>query len=224
MARVARWLGLLAVAALLVVGAAGLSGHLVDDDPCSGVSGQEGTSVSSETRWAPPGHQCVFERPSATTADGRFLYDGSVQRGEQAGSWAGFVGALLVGFGVVGSAVRRRPRLPAWLRLTAVATLAFAVAGAGALVGGWQASVLAVTLIGVPVAFAAERWLLPGRGLDHQTRAGVVGAAVAFAAAVVASTAWLVGLGLAGLGLALLLVAAVAAVPWRRSAPRPVPA
>lgn len=198
--------GLLAVAALLCVGAAGLSGHLVGEDHCP--FGAEGSSVSYETRWAPPGFECAVHGP----AD-----DASVV-GERTGSWPGFIGALVVGFGVVGLALRRRADAPTWLRLSAVTTLGFAVAGVGAFYGGWQGSVL-VTIYGLPVAFAADRWLLRDSGGDRPWTAGLEGAAVAFTAVVVASAGYLFGLGLAGYGLTLLLVTAAAALPWRRLAP-----
>ena len=94
----------------------------------------------------------------------------------------------------------------------AVTTLAFAVAGVGAFVGGWQFSVLVGTVVGVPVAFAADRWLRPA----HPWTAGVAGAAVAFSAMVIASTGWLFGLGVAAYGLTILLVALVAALPTQR--------
>ena len=119
------------------------------------------------------------------------------------GSWPGFIGALVVGFGVVGLALRRRADAPTWLRLSAVTTLGFAVAGVGAFYGGWQGSVL-VTIYGLPVAFAADRWLLRDSGGDRPWTAGLEGAAVAFTAVVVASAGYLFGLGLAGYGLTLL--------------------
>jgi hypothetical protein len=169
-------------------------------------------------------YECVFQEPSGTSADGRFLYEDGWQRGGRAGSWPAFLGALLAGFGVVGLALRRQLSVPKWLRLAAVTTLAFAVAGVGAFVGGWQFSVVVMTFVGVPVAFAADRWLRPGRRFDHPWTAGPTGAAVAFSASAVASTGWLFGLGLTAYGLTVLLVAAVAALPRWRSPPSPVPA
>lgn len=113
------------------------------------------------------------------------------------------------------------PTSPRWLRLAAVTTLVFAVSGVGALVGGWGASVFFGIGGGVPVAFAADRWLRPGRMFDHLWTAGPTGVAVALSALLIATTGWLAGLGVASYGLAVLLIAAVAALPWRRLLPKP---
>ena len=120
-------------------------------------------------------------------------YEARPTRGESSGSWPRFLAALLVGFGVVGLALRRRPDVPRWLRLTAVATLAFAVAGVGADLRRLAGKRGLGMVYGVPVAFAADRWLRPGRGFDHPPTAGLTGAAVALAAAIVAATAYCSG-------------------------------
>ena len=208
MSSIARGAGLLAVAALLVLGAAGLSGHLLDDEYCMSSrpsSEGEGTVGGLEHRWAPPGVECVFVEPTGTTTEGR------------TGSWLGFLAALLVSFGIVGAALRRRPDPPTWLRLSTATTLVFAIAGLGAIGGGWQGSVLLATALGIPVAFLADHWLRPARRVALPWTAGPAGAAVGFAALIVASTAWLFDLGLAGYGLTLLLVARISALPWSRA-------
>jgi hypothetical protein len=207
--------GLLAVAALLVVGAAGLSGHLVDDDHCSGFLVEEGTGVRGEHRWAPPGVECVVAGPPGASPSAT----DEAQRRGRVGSWPAFLGTLLAGLGVVGLARARRPAGPPGLRLAAATTLAFAAAGAGALVGGWPASVFVGAALGVPVAFVADRRLRP----DHRARsrwpAGTSGAVVALAALAVASTGWLLGLGVAAYGLTLLVVALVPAFLAGRARP-----
>jgi hypothetical protein len=210
--------GLLAIAVLLGLGAAGLSGHLVGEDHC--MLTVEGSSGAIETHWTPPGVECVIEEPSGVDARGHFTYDGRERRSDRTGSWPLFFGALLGGLGVVGLALRRRPDVPAWLRLAAVTTLTFAVAGTGTLVGGWLFSVVTVVWIGVPVAFLADRLLRPGRWNALPWTAGPVGAAVAVSATVIASFGYLAGFGAAAYGLTILLVAAVAALPWRRLSPR----
>ena len=204
-----------ALAALLLFGAAGLSGHLVGGDHCSSVvlfeiGAGEGTSYYGDTRWAPPGYECAFLAPSGTTAGRRFVYEDGWQRAGRTGSWIAFLGTPLAGFGIVGSALRGRPAVPAWLRLTAVTTIAFAVAGVGALLGGVKGSVLVAIAVGVLVAFASARRFGPGRG--HQRAAE---AAVALCAVLAATTGWLLGLGLAAYGLALVAVSAVGALPGR---------
>src|SRR3954452_13868726 len=67
---VVRVVGLLAVAALLFLGAAGLSGQLVDDDYCA-AWGTEVSSLGYDTRWAPPGVECVASAPGHVTRGGR---------------------------------------------------------------------------------------------------------------------------------------------------------
>ena len=172
----------------------------------------EGSHTRGDITWTPPGIACFTQDASGTDATGRFTYDGAWRLSDRTGSWPTFLGGLLAGVAVVGLALLRRPGAPAWLRLTAVTTIAFAVAGAGAFMGGWQGSALVGVLYAPLVAFAADWWFEPGR-----RGAGLAGAAVAFAAAVVASAGDLYGFGLAAYGVTLLLVAALAAVPWRRS-------
>lgn len=210
----ARVLGMIAVSALLVLGAAGVSGFLAGDDYC--MPTLEGSSSRGEARWTPPGLECFILEPSGRDAEGRFAYEGASwqeREGERTGSWPDFLGAALAGFAVVGLAVRRRPAVPTWLRLAAVTTLALAGAGAVAIVGAWQGSLVLGAQLAIPIGFAADAWLRPARG---SWRVGFSGAAVAFTATVVASFGWLFEDGLLTYGLTILAVAALAAFPTPR--------
>jgi hypothetical protein len=200
---------LLVIALLLVFGAAGVSGHLVSDDHCD-LQGPEGSYGGEQVLWAPPGIQCVRRQPSGTDAQGEFVSERGWERSGRTGSWAGFVAALLAGFGIVGAALFRRSTISPWLRLTAVATLAFSAAGVLAIVGDGKIAVLAGVVVGVPIAFAADRWFLRGSGHRAETD-GLGGATVVLCAAFVVAAAWLYGLGIAAYGLTLGLIAALAA-------------
>jgi hypothetical protein len=201
----ARGVGLIAIVAFLVYAAAGFSGYLINDSFCDPVN--EGSYAETVTRWTPPGLECFVQESSSTDASGQFLYDGKRRLRESTGSWPVFLVALFGGLGVVGLTLRRRRVIPAWLRLTAATTFAFALAGVGAYIGGWQFSMVMGMYLGVPVAAVADRLLRSGPRAEVPDRAGIVGAGVAFCALMVAAAGWLYGLGVGVYGLTLLLVA-----------------
>jgi hypothetical protein len=211
MSSAARMVGLLAVAALLILGAAGFSGYLtLPNDRCS-LTG-EGTSVHIDTRWTPPGIECVYES-SPRADDGKlFTYDEQFLPDERSGSWPVFLGTLLFGLATVFAALRRRPVAPAWLRMAAVTTLTFAFGGALAVEGGVQVLVIGLFYLGLPFAITAD-WALQGGGRPWQ--ASLAGAVVALPAAAFATFAFLM-VGIAAYGVTIVLVAGLAAVPWRR--------
>jgi hypothetical protein len=209
MLNAARVVGLIAVVAVVFLGAAGLSGHLVSEDFCSPQT--EGSISRTTTRWAPPGRECAIQESSGTDAAGFFVYDDEWQTRASTGSWPVFLIALLAGLGVAGLTLRRWPAVPAWLRLTALTTLVFAVAGVAAIYTGWYGSLAIGLVYGVPVAAVADRLVRPGPRAEVPVSAGLVGAAVAFCAMFVAAAGWIVGLGVSTYGLTLLLVAITAA-------------
>ncbi|MDA0160359.1 hypothetical protein OM076_08790 [Solirubrobacter ginsenosidimutans] len=206
---VARVVGLIAIVALAILGAAGLSGHLVSEDFCSPQT--EGSISRTTTRWAPPGRECSIQESSGTDAAGYFVHEGEWQRRGSTGSWPAFLVALLAGLGVAGLTLRRWPAVAAWLRLTALTTFVFAVAGVAAIYAGWYGSLAVGLVYGVPAAAVADRLVRPGPRAEVPESAGLVGAAVAFCAMFVAAAGWVYGLGVSTYGLTLLLVAITAA-------------
>jgi hypothetical protein len=155
--------GTIALAALLVLGAAGLSGHIALDD-CMGRSigagHPEGTHARGGARWWPPGHECAYSEPIATEADGRFVYGQGPTAVSSDGSVPAFLGTLAAGALLWLLVARSRPHVPAALRLTAATALAFAAVGAGArLGGGFVFGLLIGWPVGVPLAYLADRGL-----------------------------------------------------------------
>jgi hypothetical protein len=220
MSRLARIAGLLAVAALLLLGAAGYSGYVpLPNDPCIAMS--EGTSSRIETRWTPPGIECVYREEPGSDDGTLFNYEGDgYLPDEPSGSWPAFLGVLAFGVAVVALGLRRWPTIPAWLRLTTGTTLTFAVGGAMAIAGGVQPLIVGLLWLGLPISITID-WLLRGR--DRPWSYGFGGAAVALPSAAFATLAYLFGFGLAAYGATILLVAAVTALPWRRLPPRLIP-
>jgi hypothetical protein len=187
-------------ALLLVYGAAGLSGHIVANDPC--LPSVEGTDRWAETVWNPPGIECVSES------------SGRARRSQLSGTWPGFLGALAFGVTVIGLALGPRRT---WLRPAAVTTLTFAFGGALAVEAGWQMMAVGLFYLGLPVAITADWGLRGGTGPWLK---GFRTGAVAYVAAGVALIGDLFGFGGLAYGMTILLVAALAAVPWRRLPPR----
>ena len=218
MVRFGRVAGTIAIAALLVVGAAGLSGHITLDDCMSrGVGESEGTYAHDSARWWPPGHECVYHEPIATEADGRFVYGDAPTEVSSDGSVAAFLGTLLAGALLWLLVARSGPHVPAALRLTAATALAFAAVGAGAWLGGvFFIGLFTGWLVGVPLAYLADRSLRPRRGRGLPLRAGSAGAAVAAVAVPAAGVALLFGLGLGAFVIVLVAVALLGALPRRR--------
>ncbi|WP_028066923.1 hypothetical protein [Solirubrobacter soli] len=208
----ARAVGAAALVALLFYAAVGYSGFLVNDSFCTPMA--EGSWATSSRQWTPPGMRCIFGGPSGADTSDVFADAVGPREHGRTGSWAAFAGALLLGFGVFGATLRRWPVVPSWLRLTAVTTLALAVGGAivGYIGGDWQFLFVTSFYLGIPVAFAADHWLRPGARPEH---AGFLGAAVAFCGVAIAHLGWLLGYGVGAYGAAILLVAAVTALPWQ---------
>jgi hypothetical protein len=207
----------IALAALLVLGAAGLSGHITLDDCMSrGVAESEGTYAHGDARRWPPGYECVYYEPIATEADGRFVYTERPTTVSSDGSVSAFLGTLVAGALLWLLAARSRPHVPAALRLTAATALAFAAVGAGAWVGGVVfLGLFTGWMVGVPLAYVADRSLRPGRGRELPLRAGAVGAAVAAVAVPAAGVALLFGLGIGAFVIVLVAVALLGALPRR---------
>jgi hypothetical protein len=215
----------LAAAALVTLGAAGLSGFLTFPEHCLQAHAleasrssevREGTIVSSRTRVWPPGAECTYVAPTRTDVDGRFIYRDASTEVRREGSTAVFFAVLAIGVLIAILVIHAWPRVPRALRLTATTGLAFAAFGAGAVVGGVALGLMAGWGIGLPLAYAADRWL--GRH-ERGITAGLTGAAVAFIAVPAAVVLLMLdgGLGVGAFAVVIVAVALLSAVPWRRA-------
>lgn len=160
--RAGRALIALLAGCLMVAGAAGLA-SLRDDDYCS-PSEELGDAQWKVLAW-PPGVGC-----EQTFADGT--------RQTEEPSTPAFL-LVLGGMALTGVAVvRNRRRVPAPVRLTAAAAVALAWMGVGGLEGGYQLGVMVGLVLGVPSAYAIDRWARGSEAPATPRDAGLLGAAV----------------------------------------------
>lgn len=201
MARVLRAVAVIALTALALLGAAGMS-SLEDDDFCaenypSGFG--EGSGYTSELSAWPPGWRCVYDAPDGGTAV------------VEVGSIPWFLVALAGVAGVAAWFLHRRRSTPA--RLAATTTVALAAVGACGLIGGFLFGFTAGMLVGVPLAWLTDIAIARSEDGPRSRPRSLITALVAGAAIFVTAVFALLTNAVLASFIAVALVALTAAAP-----------
>lgn len=198
---------ILLLVVLAIVGSAGLSSLIGEDDCFDSYTGTipprtEGVIGAPEFSLWPPGTVCRTEVGGVTFETG--------------GDPTGFLALLGLSLGIVAAAFRSPPPAPPGARFAMTGVIGLTVLGAGGMFDMPNGALLGI-LLAPPLAYIAELALL-GRPIGG--RVSAVGALAALAAAgwVIAGTVlWLAGLGSLGFVLTLLALAVLAAISIRRA-------